>query len=892
MMQNYTEQFCGAIRAAGLTPPDAVEADGKLRRFASNGKRADDSGWYVLHDGNVPAGAFGCWRLGVSETWRANIGRQLTDAEKQAHRARMDATRVEREAAESKLKDEARIKAAEIWRAARPALDDHAYLLRKGVKAHGLLRVHDGALVLRLLDTEGVLHSLQFISGDGEKRFLTGGRVTGCYAGLGEATGATALCIAEGYATGATIHEATGHPVALAFNAGNLLPVAKALKAKLPDLPLIVCADDDWHLDGNPGLAKATAAARSVGGPLAVPDFGPNRQDGETDFNDVARRLGLDAVRECIAAAKEGGEPGPKTYAATFPKPEDRPRFVVLDDWREVDGKRRRPGVYFCGMTEAKRGGEAVPFASWICSPLRIEAVTFDERDNNFGRLLRFSNSLGRSRAWAMPMELLGGDGSELRRELLSMGVEIDPAQRARNLLASYLQAERPKRRMRCALQVGWCGKSFVLPDVVIGPDAESVIYQSGERTRDEYGTGGTMDEWRDEIAARAVGNPLLIVALSVSFAGPMLARSNAESGGLHFTGDSSTGKTTAIEAACATWGGPGHKRSWKTTANGMEGAAALCSDSLLALDEISECDPREVGAIVYALGNGRGKQRASRSGAARGVVRWRCTVLSSGERTMETSMREAGQRAKAGQTVRLLDVPTARKYGAWDDLHGCQSGAAFSDGLRRAAATHYGHAGRAFLERLTRDERDFCALLERFKSLPGFSAEEGQHKRAAARLALIGMAGELATEYGLTGWPDGAAIEAAAECFRMWRSTRGKGTDERRQIVEQVSGFIERHGDGRFSSVDADPEKFPMRDRAGWWQDGNQGREYLFTAEGMREALKGFDFKRALDTLQEVGALPAPGADGKRARFHRIAGRGMKLYPVNADRLDGGDHA
>ena len=115
------------------------------------------------------------------------------------------------------------------------------------------------------------------------------------------------------------------------------------------------------------------------------------------------------------------------------------------------------------------------------------------------------------------------------------------------------------------------------------------------------------------------------------------------------------------IEAACATWGGPNFRRSWRATANGMEGAAALFNDGLLALDEISECDPREVGAIVYALGNGRGKQRASRSGNARGVTRWRCVVLSSGERTIATAMQEGGYRAKAGQAVRLLDIPAAR---------------------------------------------------------------------------------------------------------------------------------------------------------------------------------------------------------------------------------------
>ena len=577
------------------------------------------------------------------------------------------------------------------------------------------------------------------------------------------------------------------------------------------------------------------------------------------------------------------------TATSNVPGMDERPCFRVFDGWVDHGGGKYRPGVWHFGIRPGKNDAPTTLTENRVCSPLHIEAVTFDGQDNNFGRLLRFKNTLGRWREWGMPMELLKAGGDDLRGELLAMGVEIDPT--AKTLLANYLQAKPPKRQMRCALQVGWCGNSFVLPDTVIGTAASGVIFQSGERGHDEHTRAGTLDGWRDEIAARAVGNPLLLLALSASFAGPMLARCNAEGGGVHFVGDSSTGKTTLLEAGCSIWGGANYRRSWRATANGMEGAAALFNDCLLALDEISECDPREVGAIIYALGNGRGKQRAGRTGSARAVTRWRCFVLSSGERTIATTMQEAGQRAKAGQAVRLLDIPAARVYGAWDTLHDLPSGTAFSDAIKRASVTHHGHAGRAFLEKLTRDEQDFCALLERFKALAEFTVDggEGQDKRAAGRFALLALAGEMATEYGVTGWPAGDAIKAAADVFKVWRAARGRGNDERRQILDRVSGFIERHGDGRFSDADRDGET-PVRDRAGWWRDTTEGREYLFTADGMREALKGFDFARALDALQEAGALPQPAADGKRARFYRIAGRGLKLYPVQADRL-GGDH-
>ena len=155
----------------------------------------------------------------------------------------------------------------------------------------------------------------------------------------------------------------------------------------------------------------------------------------------------------------------------------------------------------------------------------------------------------------------------------------------------------------------------------------------------------------------------------------------------------------------------------------------------------------------------------------------------------------------------------------------------------------------------------------------------------------MIGLGGELATEYGVTGWPVGAAVNAAAYAFKLWQGGRGKGNDERRQIAERVRSFIERHGDARFSRADFTSETQHVRDRAGWWRSKDDEREYLFTADGMREALKSFDFKRALDVLQELGALPAPLPEGKRSRFFRVGGMGVRLYPITPSNLEVADY-
>lgn len=388
-----------------------------------------------------------------------------------------------------------------------------------------------------------------------------------------------------------------------------------------------------------------------------------------------------------------------------------------------------------------------------------------------------------------MPMELLKGSGDELRGELLGMGVQIQPNAKARNLLSMYLQSNPPKLHIQCALQVGWCDDSFVLPDKVYGQDADKIIFQSGERTHDEYTTAGTLKGWQANIAALAIDNPLLALAISTAFTGALLQPCNAESGGIHFVGESSTGKSTCGIAACSVWGGENYKRSWRTTSNGLEGAAILFNDGLLVLDEIGECDPREVGAIVYALGNGKGKQRATRSGHARGVNSWKCFVLSTGEKSIPTIMNEGGYRCNAGQTVRLLDLPVERQYGVFDTLRHFITGAELSDWIKKQAVIHYGLAGRIFLEKLTQDKRDFSKSLQKIKESTLFQVlgAQGQHKRAAARFALIALAGELSIEYGITEWPKGTALNAAVEGFRIWCSTRGQGNDEKRQILDQV---------------------------------------------------------------------------------------------------------
>lgn len=297
---NNLEPFRDAIRSIGLIPPDVIEP-GVMYRFPGKGKRnGNTAGWCRLHPDGL-GGSFGDWSQDFKGNWQAERSTQFTQAERAAFARHVQESRAQAEVEKIAKQSEAAAMADSIWRAAQPAGSDHAYLKHKGIQAHGA-KVHNGALVVPMREG-AALRSLQFIGADGLKRFLTDGKKKGCYFSIGNPKGAAALCICEGFATGASIHEANGWPVAVAFDVGNLEAVALAIRARLPELALIICADDDANTEGNPGVTKATAAAIAVCGKLAIPIFGDNRPPKATDFNDMAAHCGKEAVERAIAGA-------------------------------------------------------------------------------------------------------------------------------------------------------------------------------------------------------------------------------------------------------------------------------------------------------------------------------------------------------------------------------------------------------------------------------------------------------------------------------------------------------------------------------------------------------------------------------------------------------------
>lgn len=309
---NTIDQFRDAIRSAGYEPPADI-IPGKFHRFSANGKRSDTAGFCKMFD-DAQGGIFGDFRNGVTHEWQIQRKHELSPAERQEWHRKIEQAKAEREAEAERLRQAAQAKAQHIWDSSPPADDSHPYLVRKGVKAHNLRQSGD-AIVVPIKDTNGTLYSLQFIDPEGNKRFLTGGRIRGCYSGIGKPT--DRIVVAEGYATAASIHESTGHAVAIAFNAGNLEPVCLELRKRFPDLQMIVSADNDVNTPGNPGMTKATKAANQVGAVVVAPEAG--------DFNDLALSAGPEAVADAFIDHRP---PEPIDLFAEFPVPPLQPDML------------------------------------------------------------------------------------------------------------------------------------------------------------------------------------------------------------------------------------------------------------------------------------------------------------------------------------------------------------------------------------------------------------------------------------------------------------------------------------------------------------------------------------------------------------------------------------
>lgn len=561
--------------------------------------------------------------------------------------------------------------------------------------------------------------------------------------------------------------------------------------------------------------------------------------------------------------------------AVPQPEPEQEATPACSDGF-EVREDGDRPGVYWVGV-------DAKETPVFVCSVLRILAKTRDESGENWGRWLEWVDPDKTIHQWAMPNILLAGAGDEVRRELLGKGVELAPGSLQKKLFLEYLNSPGIVDRAVCVSRTGWHGNAFVFPESTLGNPDEDLIFQTETLQGFNISKKGELDQWRETVAGLCTGNSRLVFAVALGFAALLLELSGDESGGFHIRGSStnasSSGKTTTQKIAVSVFGPPQFMQRWRATANGLENMALCHNDLLLVLDELGSMEPREAGEAGYMLSGGRDKARSVRSGGQnRPPKEFRLLFLSSGEVGLEEHMSEGGRKTRAGQQVRMAEIPAdaGAGLGVFENLHGSVDGAEFARRLTDAAAACYGTAGPAFVENVVPLRDTMPRLIKELRSdfvrevLAGVKAG-GQENRVAARFGLVAVAGELATSCGVTGWPKGEAKGAAARCFKDWLEARGgAGSSEEKRLIAQVRGFLEAHGSARFEAWDrvGDDHAPRVMNRVGYVKTNDLGAPqfYCFSESFSTDVIKGFTVQEAAPVLINSGLLiPSDKGEPKR---------------------------
>lgn len=627
----------------------------------------------------------------------------------------------------------------------------------------------------------------------------------------------------------------------------------------LPESPVLT-----WQ-GGAQAVSKADFSPLAGREVWIWPDHDPAGEKAARDVAAAVARVGAGPVRVFDLAAfayRAGGSPGAEILEEPEPlAPGDDAADLATRGWTAghmavvlaVPASLRavattgRPGA---GSTPPAEAGEVAAgrrfelnergvflhepdrAPRFVCAPLEVVAMVRDPKNYGWGLLVEFFDPDKTLHRVIVPMALFRGDGAEVAGLLLDQGLRIAP--RGKPYLVEYLQTASPKERARVTNRTGWHdagaeGAVFVLPGEAIGPKAGAWIYESEAGPVHTFALRDNLRMWQGEVAALCSGNSRLLFAVSVAFAAPLLYLTGSESGGFHFRSNSSDGKTTALRVAASVCGGPDFMQRWRATDNGLEALAMQHCDAPLLLDEIAQIDPRAAGEVAYMLANGSGKARAGRTGGARDRASWRLLFLSAGEIGLAEHLGEIGKTPRAGQELRLAEIPAdaGKGLGLFEDLHEFKSGSEFAKALDRAARRFHGTAFYAFLSELVQHQEAVPELIreaqKKFEAALLTESAHGQARRVAARFALVGAAGELATKWGITDWTPGEAMQAARACFEAWLSRRGgQGNQEERAMLAKVREFLRRYGEGAFAdwdrpANDTDKHAPSKSDRAGY---------------------------------------------------------------------------
>ncbi|ENA1775759.1 DUF927 domain-containing protein [Yersinia ruckeri] len=774
---------------------------------------------------------------------------------------------------------------------AKTVSGESQYLHNKGLPSPSNALLSDGSLLLVLQAMDGTTTGAQMIKADGSKRLLAGTTKKGSFIPVRlqsptEDGQPVTVLIAEGYATGVTVSLLDDGVVLAALDEGNLIHVAKVCRERWPLAKIIIAADNDWHEPGqcdekgkpklNIGAISAEKAAISVSGWVTTP---PTHH--KADWDDYRQQNGTEATTRAFTESLY--QPKGASMSVQLKAIEGGKKDHQGADPLKPHVVSRKDGVFWITPKVDKDSGEIINNESWLCSPMDVVGIGRDDKDQ-FLILRWLAPGAKCETTQAIPLADIGE--REGWRMLKAGGMNITTRTALRATLADWIQRTGSCELWRVAHATGWQCGAYIMPDgEIIGMPDMPVLFDGRSSAATGYVNKGTAESWRGSVARLAGGNYSMMTGIGAALAAPLIGLVGADGFGLHFYEQSSAGKTTTANVASSLYGNPDLLRlTWYGTALGLANEAAAHNDALMPLDEIGQgADPVEVYKSAYALFNGVGKLQGAKEGGNRDLKRWRTIAISTGEMDMETFIASAGRKAKAGQLVRLLNIPLSKAV----RFHDYQNGKQHADALKDAYQQHHGVAGREWVKWLAGHQQHAIEAVReaesRWRSLIPADYGEQVH-RVAGRFAILEAALVLGSV--ITGWDAQACRDAVQHSYNAWVREFGTGNKEHLQIIEQTEAFLNAYGLSRYAPIGYDPRDLPIRDLAGYRKKGGHESDpivfYTFPATFEQEIAKGFNAKQFAEVLKAAGMLTPPTSGrGYQGRV-REDGRQIRVYVLN----------
>ncbi|WP_110791863.1 TOPRIM and DUF927 domain-containing protein [Cronobacter sakazakii] len=755
------------------------------------------------------------------------------------------------------------------------------YLMAKGLDGFTFPLLPDGSVLLELVDESGAVAAAQTITPQGEKRLLTGSAKRGAYHAVNAPEQPQSVLIAEGLATALSVH--LMRPDALtvaAIDAGNLIHVAGVMRRKHPQSQIIIAADNDHPTAAsetgatNIGKEAAEKAALSVAGWVSLPPT-----DYKADWNDYHQQNGLEAATAAFTDSTY--QPQGEGVSVQLKAIEGGKITATDSDPLKPRIESRKDGVYWITPKVDKESGEIINNESWLASPMDVIGTGRDDKDQYL--ILRWlAFGAGIPTTAAIPLADIGE--REGWRTLKAGGVNVTTKNSLRAILADWLQRSGSRELWRVAHATGWQCGAYIMPDgEIIGTPERPVLFSGRSSAAAGYTVAGTSESWRNSVARLAYGNYSMMTGIAAALAAPLIGVAERDGFGIHFYEQSSAGKTTTQNVASSLYGNPDALRlTWYGTALGLINEAAAHNDGLMPLDEVGQgADPISVSQSAYALFNGVGKLQGAKEGGNRDLKRWRTVAISTGEMDLETFIATAGRKTKAGQLVRLLNIPLSKAV----RFHEHQTGKDHADALKSAWQSNHGAAGREWIRWIAGHQQQAIDTVRdceaRWRSLIPADYGEQVH-RVGARFAIL----EAALLLGgvVTGWDDQTCRDAIQHAYNAWLKEFGTGNKEHQQIIEQTEAFLNAYGLSRFAPFPYSSADMPVKDLAGYRQKGSHDSDpiifYTFRGAFEKEIAQNFNPTQFAEVLKNAGMLKPPASGrGYQRKSPRIDGRQINVY-------------